>query len=471
MNERQFYIDGAWVDPHGTRTADVVNPATNEVVATVALGSAADIDRAVTAARRAFPDFSRTSPAERAALLRRIADLLQDRREEMAQLITREMGTPITMARGPQSGAGPTQFGHYADMLEQVEFTQPQGKAVIVREAIGVCGLITPWNWPLHQAALKIAPALAAGCTVVLKPSELSPLSALLLAEVMDRAGVPPGVFNLVNGDGPEAGAALSSHPQVDMVSFTGSTRGGVAVAKAAADTIKRVAQELGGKSPNILLPDADFEKAVPAGISACFGNCGQSCSSPTRMLVPADRLADAEAIARRFVPTIRVGDPADEATQIGPLVSRAQWDRVQGYIRLGLDEGCRIVTGGTGHPDGLDRGNFVRPTVFSGVAPSMRIAREEVFGPVLCLIPYEDVEDAVRIANDTDYGLVAHVQSADADMARTVGTRLRAGRVMLNHAPATPDLPFGGYKQSGNGREFGVWGLHEFLEVKAVIG
>jgi len=471
MNEHKFYIDGAWVDPLEDGTENVVNPANNETIATIAVGSAADVDRAVKAARAAFDTFSRTPVAERIALLRRIAQLLQDRREEMAQAISREMGAPITMARGPQSGAGPTQFSHYADVLENYSFEEATGRSVVVREPIGVCALITPWNWPLHQAALKIAPALAAGCTVVLKPSEISPFSALLLAEIMDEAGVPAGVFNLVNGTGTVAGAALSSHPEVDMVSFTGSTRGGVAVAKAAADTVKRVAQELGGKSPNVLLPDADFPTAVRLGVNTCFNNCGQSCSSPTRMIVPAERLEEVIGLAREAAEALKVGNPADKETQIGPLVSRTQWERVQGYIKLGVEEGATLVTGGPGHPEGLEQGNFVRPTVFAHVDPQMRIAREEIFGPVLCLFTYNDVEEAVRLANDTEYGLVAHVQSQSRENARKVAMRLRAGRVIINGTAATPDLPFGGYKQSGNGREFGIYGLEEFLEVKAVIG
>ena len=471
MNEHKFYIDGAWVAPLGGGLEDVINPATNQKIASIAVGDASDVDRAVKAARAAFPSFSRTPPSERAALLRRIAQLLQDRREEMAQAISREMGAPITMARGPQSGAGPTQFSHYADLLEKYDFTEETGRSVVVREAIGVCALITPWNWPLHQAALKIAPALAAGCTVILKPSEISPLSAVLLAEIMDEAGVPAGVFNLVNGAGTVVGAALSAHPDVDMVSFTGSTRGGIAVAKAAADTVKRVAQELGGKSPNVMLPDADFATAVRTGVNTCFNNCGQSCSSPTRMIVPRDRLEEVVALAKEAAEAVKVGDPTDAGTQIGPLVSRAQWERVQGYIELGIQEGATLVTGGPGHPEGLEHGNFVRPTVFANVDPQMRIAREEIFGPVLCIFAYDDVEQAVELANDTEYGLVAHVQSQSRENARDVGMRLRAGRVIINSTGATLDLPFGGYKQSGNGREFGVYGLEEFLEVKAVIG
>ncbi len=471
MNEHKFYIDGAWVAPVSGGLEDVINPATNEKIASIAVGDAADVDRAVKAARAAFPSFSRTPARERAALLRRIAQLLQDRREEMAQAISREMGAPITMARGPQSGAGPTQFSHYADLLDTYDFSEETGRSIVMREAIGVCALITPWNWPLHQAALKIAPALAAGCTVILKPSEISPLSGVLLAEIMHEAGVPAGVFNLVNGAGTVVGAALSAHPDVDMVSFTGSTRGGIAVAKAAADTVKRVAQELGGKSPNVLLPDADFATAVRTGVNTCFNNCGQSCSSPTRMIVPRDRLDEVVALAKEAAEAVKVGDPTDAGTQIGPLVSRTQWERVQGYIELGIEEGATLVTGGPGHPEGLEHGNFVRPTVFANVDPQMRIAREEIFGPVLCIFTYDDVEEAVRLANDTQYGLVAHVQSQSRENARKVGMQLRAGRVIINSTAATPDLPFGGYKQSGNGREFGVYGLEEFLEVKAVIG
>lgn len=471
MSTTHHYIDGAWAEPDGRETIPVFNPATGEMVAQVAMGTPTDVDRAVRAARAAFPGYAAVPVDERVALLHRIADGLESRREDMAWCITREMGAPITMARGPQAGAGPTQFRKAAEVLADYDFEEDLATARVLREPIGVCGFITPWNWPLHQVTLKVAPALAAGCTVVLKPSELSPLSASLFAEVLRDAGVPAGVFNMVSGKGEVVGEALASHLEVDMVSITGSTRAGIAVARAAAKTVKRVTQELGGKSPNLILPDADIETAVTAGIATCFNNCGQSCSSPTRMLVPHNRLDEVVAIARKAVPALKVGDPANPETRIGPLVSAAQWQRVQHYIELGIEEGARPITGGPGKPEGLEGGHFVRPTIFVDVTPSMRISREEIFGPVLCILTYRDTDEAVALANDTEYGLVAHLQGVEAEVTRSVARRLRAGRVIVNGSPAGADVPFGGYKRSGNGREYGVYGLEEFFEIKAVVG
>ncbi|MFV0475357.1 MAG: aldehyde dehydrogenase family protein [Pikeienuella sp.] len=471
MINTRHYINGEWVSPGRREIVEALNPATNAAVARVALGSAEDVDLAARAAKAAFESYAATPVAERAALLRRIADGLEARREDMARSITAEMGAPITMARGPQSGTALAHFRFYADLIEQYDFEAELSSARVIREPIGVCGFITPWNWPLHQVALKVAPALAAGCAVVLKPSELSPLSAMLFAEILHEAGAPPGVFNMVFGLGEVAGAALSAHPLVDMVSITGSTRAGIAVAKSAADTIKRVAQELGGKSPNLILPDAGFTRAVPAGVAACFNNCGQSCSSPTRMLVPRDRLDEVIALAREALPALKVGDPEDPETRIGPLISERQWARVQDYIALGETEGARMVAGGVGKPEGLDAGNFVRPTIFADVTPEMRICREEIFGPVLCIQTYADIDEAVALANDTDYGLVAHLQGSDPALIRAAARRLRAGRVIVNGAAIGTDVPFGGYKQSGNGREYGVHGLEEFFEIKAVVG
>ncbi len=466
-----FYIGGRWVAPLEPAPMPIVNPATAEVVGSVSLGGVADADRAVAAALAAGPDFAATAPAARAALLERVKQALSARSQELAAAITLEMGAPVTLAQRAQAPSG---AGHVAAMLKVLDhfrFETTAGSARIVLEPIGVCALITPWNWPINQIACKVVPALAAGCTMVLKPSELAPLSAALWAQVMDDAGVPPGVFNLVHGDGRTVGARLASHPDVDMVSFTGSTRAGIEVARNAAPTVKRVHQELGGKSPNIILDDADLERAVKAGVLAVMQNSGQSCNAPTRMLVPAARLEAVEAIARQVAEQVRVGDPNDPQTQMGPLVSQAQFERVQACIERGIGEGARLVTGGPGRPAGFERGWYARPTVFSAVSNSMSIARDEVFGPVLAVIPYGDEAEAVRIANDTPYGLSAYVWSGDNARAASVARRLRAGMVHLNGAPLDNLAPFGGYKQSGNGREWGEHGLREFLEVKAVMG
>ncbi|ACC74862.1 aldehyde dehydrogenase family protein [Paraburkholderia phymatum] len=467
----QFYIDGCWVEPASARWFDLVDPSTEGPFETLAVGNADDVNRAVAAARRAFPAWSATSVAERVALLRRVLQIYERRTDEFAEAMRREMGAPITFARNGQAARGPAHLNTLIDVLERFAFEEQRGSTRVVLEAIGVCGLITPWNWPVNQIVVKIAPALAAGCTMVLKPSEYSPLSALLFAEVLDEAQLPAGVFNLVNGDGPDVGEAIASHPDIDMVSFTGSTRAGVLVAQAAAPTVKRVAQELGGKSANILLDDVDLEEAVKRGVAACFTNSGQSCSIPTRMLVPRHLMNDAAQIAKRAAQTYRVGPTDDPSTQLGPLVNRAQFERVQALIQRGIDEGARLVAGGTGLPAGIDKGYYAKPTIFADVTPDMTIAREEIFGPVLSMMPYESEEEAIEIANGTDYGLAAYVQSADLTRARKVGRALRAGGVHLNYPPADFHAPFGGYKRSGNGREWGEAGLREYLETKAIVG
>ena len=466
-----FYVNGQWVAPTVPKTMDVINPATEETIGRISLGSAADVDQAVAAARAAFETFGRTSREERIALLERIIAAYKSRLEEIAEIISLEMGAPLRLAKAAQAPAGLAHFTQMLEVLKSYAFVENRGTTRLFKEPIGVCGLITPWNWPINQIACKVAPALASGCTMVLKPTEIAPLNAIVFAEVLHAAGVPPGVFNLVNGDGPTVGAAIAAHPGIDMVSFTGSTRAGVQVAKAAADTVKRVAQELGGKSANILLDDADLKRAVEGGVRSCFTNSGQSCNAPTRMLVPRARYAEAVAIAKAAAEKVMVGDPRAEGTTIGPVVSQAQFDKIQRLIRAGMEEGAELVTGGVGRPPGLERGYYVRPTVFAGVRNDMTIAREEIFGPVLSILPYEDEEDAIRIANDTVYGLAGYVSSADTQRALRVASRLRAGNVQLNGAGPDFTAPFGGYKQSGNGREWGEFGLEEFLEVKAVMG
>ncbi len=467
---RKFYIDGKWVDPASDRTLEVFNPATEEVVSTISLGSSVDVDKAVEAASKAFETFSRTSREERLALLGRVLEVYQSKIGKMAEVISAEMGAPAWLAKRAQAPAGLGHFANTVEILKTYDFEHDIGTTRIRKEPVGVCGFITPWNWPINQISCKVAPALATGCTMVLKPSEIAPLSGLLLAEILDEAGVPAGVFNLVNGDGPTVGSAISSHPKVDMVSFTGSTRAGVEVAKAAAPTVKRVAQELGGKSANIILDDADFAKAVARDTFQCMMNSGQSCNAPTRMLVPQDRMDEAAAVAKEAAAGATVGDPAAEDSKLGPVVSKTQWTKIQGLIQKGIDEGATLVTGGLGLPEGLNRGYFVRPTVFANVTNDMTIAREEIFGPVLSIIGYKDDADAVRIANDTEYGLSSYV-SGSPERARDVAEQMRAGNVHINGAGADFMAPFGGYKQSGNGREWGVFGLEEFLEVKAMMG
>jgi aldehyde dehydrogenase (NAD+) len=468
---RHFYIDGQWVPPAEPNDHLVVNPATEEVAATISLGGPKDVDRAVAAARRAFEGWAAVPAEERRVVLERVLSVYKARLPDVAQAISTEMGAPITLATKAQAATGVAHLSAIIEVLKRFPFEEQSGTTRTVLEPVGVCGLITPWNWPVNQVAAKVVPALAAGCTVVLKPSELAPLSAGIWAEVLHEAGVPAGVFNLVNGLGPTVGAAIAAHPGVDMVSFTGSTRAGIEVARAAAPSVKRVHQELGGKSPNVILDDADLPRAVKIGIQHVFLNSGQSCDAPTRMLVPEGRLAEVEVIAKAVADAAVVGDPRSDKTGIGPVVSKAQHARVQGLIEKGVAEGARVVAGGPGRPPGLERGFFVRPTIFSNVRNDMTIAREEIFGPVLCILPYRDEDEAVRIANDTPYGLAAYVWSGDLARARRVAARIRAGQVHLNGAPPDFGAPFGGYKQSGNGREWGAHGLREFLEVKAILG
>jgi aldehyde dehydrogenase (NAD+) len=470
-NHLKFYIDGAWVAPIESRTLEVIDPSTEEPFTEIAIGSAADVDRAVTAARAAFDRFSRTSVKERVELLEAIGAEYDKRYEDIAQAVSREMGAPLAFARAAQAWIGRAHLTEILRVLKSYRFEHMQGTTRIVKEPVGVVGMITPWNWPLNQITCKVGPAIAAGCTMVLKPSELAPINAVIFAEVMHAAGVPKGVFNLVQGTGDAVGSRISSHPDIDMVSFTGSTRAGILVAKSAADTVKRVHQELGGKSANIILPDANLAAAMPGGIATCFGNSGQSCNAPTRMLVQRAQQTDAVAIARDAASTYVVGDPRSDKSTLGPVVSKTQFDKIQKLIAAGIEEGARLVTGGLGRPEGLTRGYYVRPTVFADVKPSMRIAREEIFGPVLSIIPYDSEEDAIRIANETVYGLAAYVQSSNIEHAREVGSRMRAGTVYLNNPGFDIGAPFGGYKQSGNGREWSEFGLEEFLETKGVVG
>ncbi len=472
MHQQQFYIGGQWVEPSSAARREVINPATEAPVGVIAMGAAADVDRAVAAAKAAFPAFAATTREERLDLIARIGVAYKKRFDDMAKAISAEMGAPFKMlASGAQAASGLGHFRAVGAALKEMEFERLQGTTLIVKEAAGVCALITPWNWPANQMACKIAPALAAGCTMVLKPSELAPLSAVVLAEILDDAGVPPGVFNLVQGDGEGVGAPLTAHPDVDMVSFTGSTRAGKLVMKTAADTVKKVALDLGGKSANILLDDADFPRAVKQGVLTLMLNSGQNCNAPSRMLVPEDRLEEVEAIAVATLGKLVVGDPQDDTTTLGPVANGAQFARVQQMIDSGITEGAKLVAGGPGRPEGIARGYFVRPTIFSRVTPAMTIAREEIFGPVLSIIAYTDEDDAVRIANDTPYGLSGYVSSSDLARARRVARRLRTGNVHLNGAPVDTTAPFGGYKQSGLGREWGAWGIEEYLETKAIIG
>ncbi|MCC7282085.1 MAG: aldehyde dehydrogenase family protein [Acetobacteraceae bacterium] len=468
---RRFYIGGRWVEAAAPRDYPLTNPATGERVGSIVLGGAADVDRAVAAARQAFPAFAASSVAERRELLAAIAQRCERRREDLARAISAELGAPIGFARRAQARLAAGHMQAMVEVLARYPFTEDRGRLRLQREPIGVCGLITPWNWPLNQIACKVAPALGAGCTMVLKPSELAPLSALVFAEILHEAGVPPGVFNLVQGDGADTGQALAAHEGIDMVSFTGSTRGGIAVARAAADTVKRVHQELGGKSPNIILDEGVLGRAVSWGVRECFQNSGQSCNAPTRMLVPRALHDQAVALACEAAAALRTGDPADPATDLGPVISRNQYERIQRLIQSGIDEGARLALGGTGHPPGLDRGFYVRPTIFAGVDAGMTIAREEIFGPVLAIMPYGDEAQALHIANDSRYGLAAYVSGSDPAQVRRVGGQLRAGMVHLNEAPMNLHAPFGGYRQSGNGREWGEFGLEAFLELKAMPG
>ncbi len=467
----KFFINGEWVDPAKPKTLDVINPATEEPCGKISMGSEEDVNKAVAAAKAAFPAWSQTSREDRIKIFEKIIEVYQRRYDEIAETISTEMGAPIWLAKAAQAATGLGHFTTTLEILKNYQFEEVRGTTQIRKEPIGVCGFITPWNWPVNQIVCKVAPALAAGCTMVLKPSEVAPMNAVIVAEILEEAGVPKGVFNLVNGDGPSVGAPLSAHPDVDMMSFTGSTRAGILVAKAAADTVKRVAQELGGKSPNIILEDADLQKAVGGGVQSVMMNSGQSCNAPTRMFVPASKHDEAMGIAKAAAEQVKVGDPFTDGTTIGPVVSEVQYNKIQDLIQKGIDEGATLVTGGTGRPDGLNKGYYVRPTVFANVRNDMTIAKEEIFGPVLAILPYENEQQAIDMANDTEYGLSSYVQSGDIEHARKVGAQIRAGQVHINGAGPDFTAPFGGYKQSGNGREWGEFGFEEFLEVKAMLG
>jgi len=470
-NLLKFYIDGVWVDPAVKKSTPVVNPATEEILYEVALGSKADLDKAVAAAKRAFASYSQTTRDDRIALLTKVIEVYKRRSKDLAVAISDEMGAPLPMAEKLQVGAG---LGHLVNTLEVLKtyhFEETMGTAVVLREPVGVVGMITPWNWPMNQMACKVAPALAAGCTMILKPSEFTPSCAVILAEILHEAGVPKGVFNLVSGLGPEVGAAMSEHPDIDMISFTGSTRAGVDVAKRAAPTVKRVSQELGGKSPNIILEGADLTKAVTGGVTHMFNNSGQSCNAPSRMIVPLSKMKEVAEIARGVAEKTKAGDPRADGTTIGPVVNRGQWDKIQALIKKGIDEGATLVAGGPGLPEGVNKGFYVRPTIFADVTNDMTIAREEIFGPVLTIIGAKDEGDAVRIANETPYGLAGYVSAGTLDHAKAVARQIRAGNVNLQGVPNDRGAPFGGYKQSGNGREWGRYGLEEYLEAKAVAG
>ena len=466
----KFYIGGKWVAPQGGDVHELINPADESVIASIPMANEADVNAAVSAAKAAFDDWQMTSKEERLKLLRRLLELYNERYDEIAELMTREMGTTLDFSKAAQAWVGQAHLEAAIDALDRLELEEVRGNTLISLEPVGVCALITPWNWPMNQLVVKAAPALAAGCTMVAKPSEFSPLSSLLFAELIDEAGFPAGVYNHITGHGPSAGEQLSRHPDVDMVSITGSTRAGIAVARSAAETVKRVAQELGGKSANIILRDADLEKAVKDGVDACYVNCGQACRTPARMLVPAEKMEEAKRYAKEAADAHSVGDPMSDV-KLGPVVNKLQFDRIQALIQSGIDEGATLVTGGTGLPDGLEKGYYVKPTVFADVTPGMTIEREEIFGPVIALIPYDSEEDAVRIANDTIYGLSGYIQTTDKDKARKIARQLRVGSIWINDAAWDPRAPFGGYKQSGNGREHGEWGLHDYLEVKSTAG
>jgi aldehyde dehydrogenase (NAD+) len=467
----KFYINGEWVKSTGTEMMDVINPATEEAYAQIAIGTSADLDAAVAAAKEALKTWRKTSKEERLGYLGKIIEVMQRRLPDIALAISDEMGAPMWWANAAQAPAGLGHMATAASILKDFEFEEVRGNNLIVKEPIGVCGFITPWNWPMNQITCKVGPALAAGCTMVLKPSEIAPVDAIIFAEILDEAGLPKGVFNLVNGDGPGVGSAMSAHKDIEMISFTGSTRAGILVAKAAAETVKRVTQELGGKSANIILDDADFESAVGGGVKNCFTNSGQSCNAPTRMLVPASRHDEAIAIAKATADAQEVADPKAEGFHIGPVISKVQWDKIQGLIKAGIDEGADLVSGGLGLPEGLNKGYYVRPTVFGNVSNDMTIAREEVFGPVISILPYKDDDEAIAIANDTLYGLAGYVSSGNIERAREFASKIEAGQIMLNGSGPDQMTPFGGYKQSGNGREWGVEGFEEYLETKAIVG
>ena len=467
----QFYINGEWVDPSDPKYLDVINPATEESIGKIAMGNSTDVDKAVAAAKEAFESFSQTSKEERLALMGKIIEVYQSRYDEVAETISSEMGAPLWLSKAAQAATGAGHFGTFMEVLKNYNFDEDKGTTRLRKEPVGVCGLITPWNWPINQIACKVAPALAAGCTMVLKPSEVSPLNAILFAEILHEAGVPAGVFNLVNGDGLSVGEAMSSHADIDMMSFTGSTRAGVAVAKASADTVKRVSQELGGKSANIILDDADFNQSIAGGVTGCFMNSGQSCNAPTRMLVPSDRQEEAVAIAKATAEATVVGDPKEVTPGgIGPVVSEVQFNKIQALIEKGIEEGATLVAGGPGKPEGFNAGYYVKPTIFSDVSNDMTIAREEIFGPVLSILPYKNEDEAISIANDTEYGLSGYV-SGSQEKAQKFAEKFRSGNVHVNGAGPDFNAPFGGYKKSGNGREWGDLGFEEFLEIKAILG
>lgn len=467
----KFYINGGWVDPDQPNSFDVINPANEDVCAHIALGNAADVDRAVAAAKTAFAMTSHSTRAQRMDWLQALIEAYQNNYSDIADAISMEMGAPTQLAVDAQAASGIGHIMQALEVLKSFDFEEDLGPSRVFKEPIGVCGMITPWNWPMNQITCKVAPALAVGCTMVLKPSEVAPLSGYIFSKVVHEAGIPAGIYNMVNGDGPGVGTALSVHPDVDMMSFTGSTRAGTLVAQNAAPSVKRVTQELGGKSPNIILADADLEAAVTRGVMHMYNNTGQSCNAPSRMLVPAELLAEAEAIAAAVSEAVVVGDPLAEGTTMGPVVSEVQFNKIQGLIEKGVEEGAKLVTGGPGRPEGLEKGYFVRPTVFSEANNEMTIAREEIFGPVLTMIPYTSEDEAIAIANDTEYGLAGYVQGGDLDHARKVASKIRAGNVHLNGASAGIDVPFGGYKKSGNGREWGAHGFTDYLEIKAVSG
>ena len=466
---RKFYINGEWVDPTHSNDLEVENPANEEMVATISLGGETDVNLAVAAAKRAFASYSQTSIEERVALMEKLLQIYMDRYDEMSVAISVEMGAPISFATAAQADTGRGHINTALEALKQFEFERQVGNTRIVKEPIGVCGFITPWNWPINQISCKVAPALATGCTMVLKPSEIAPISGYLFTEILHQAGFPAGVYNMVNGDGPNVGAVIASHPDVDMVSFTGSTRAGILVAQAAAPTVKRVTQELGGKSPNIIFDDADLESAVSGGVMRMMSNTGQSCNAPSRMLVQSSVYDQAVEIAKQAAQSVVVDQPTSQGGHIGPLSSRVQFEKVQGLIEKGISEGATLVAGGLGKPEGFDSGYFVKPTVFAGVNNQMTIAQEEIFGPVLAMIPFDTEEQAIEIANDTPYGLAAYFSTSNAERARRVGSQLRAGMVSVNSASQDYAAPFGGYKQSGNGREWGEFGFDDYLEIKGI--
>tara|TARA_R110001583_G_scaffold305_4_gene2741 strand:+ start:155 stop:1612 length:1458 start_codon:yes stop_codon:yes gene_type:complete len=468
-NNKKFYINGQWVNPLVANDYPVINPATEQTIATISLGSIKDVDLAVFAARQAFSSFGHSSVEQRISLLEALLKQYIDNYDEMAHAISLEMGAPIDFAINAQADCGKGHIASTLAVLKEFQFSRTLANAEIIKEPIGVCGFITPWNWPINQIACKVAPALATGCTMILKPSEIAPLSAQLFSQMVHDAGYPVGVYNMVNGDGIGVGSAMSAHKDIDMISFTGSTRAGIAIAKSAADTVKRVTQELGGKSPNIILDDANIEKAVKRGILGCMSNTGQSCNAPTRMLVPASHYQQAVAAAKATIAKVKVGNPEEHGYHIGPLVSEAHFNKVQTLIQQGIDEGATLLAGGVGKPAGFETGYFTKPTIFTDVNNQMTIAREEIFGPVLVMIPYEDEEQAIEIANNTPYGLAAFIQSEDTDRAKRVARKIRAGMISINGAPHYYTSPFGGYKQSGNGREWGEFGFDDFLETKSV--